>query len=122
MKTGQKIKKIRKEKKWTQADLAEKLNIHLTHVSRLETSRYAPSLELLKRISNLFGVTVDYLLKEEVEDYQEEIKNKSLAEKIALIDRLEKEEQDAIIKVIDGLITKQKILELLTQKEELVGK
>lgn len=49
MTIGEKIKNLRKNNKWSQAELAGRVDVHVTHISRLETQRYAPLLELFKK-------------------------------------------------------------------------
>lgn len=59
---GDTIKKLRKEHNMTQTDLANKLNITKSNVSKYENNVVDPSLEVLKTMSDLFNVSVDYLL------------------------------------------------------------
>lgn len=63
MNFGDRIKKLRIEKQWTQEFVAEKLNISMGALSRYETGMYEPkSLDLVKDFSILFDVSTDYLL------------------------------------------------------------
>lgn len=59
---GQKLKKLRIEKGFTQDELAEKLYVTRTAISKWETDRGYPSIESLKSIAVFFSVTVDELL------------------------------------------------------------
>ena len=59
---GQKIGSLRREKEWTQEELAEKLDISRQSVSKWENDVSCPDIMLLPEISKLFGVTVDALL------------------------------------------------------------
>ena len=60
--TGAYISRLRKEKDWTQVDLAERLHVTNQAVSRWETGESYPDVTLLVRLAELFGVTVDDLL------------------------------------------------------------
>lgn len=63
MNFGDRIKKLRTEKQWTQEFVAEKLNISMGALSRYETGMYEPkSLDLVKDFAVLFDVSTDYLL------------------------------------------------------------
>ncbi len=53
---------LRKKKGWTQLELAEKLNYSDKAVSKWERGESLPDVVILKRIADLFEVTVDYLL------------------------------------------------------------
>jgi len=114
-----KIKKLRKEKKWLQTELSEKVGIHKTHISRLESGEFLPSIKVVKKIAEVFEVSTDYLLKDEMDNFEVKIKDKSLGERIRLIDNLADNERQALITVIDAMLTKQRVLDLLT-KEEVV--
>ena len=94
MNMSEKIKILRKEKKWSQSELAEKLNVHITHISRLETGKYAPSLDLLKKIAETFEVTTDYQLYENVDSLDSiHLQNKPLYERMKLLDSLDEEDR-----------------------------
>jgi len=59
------ITNLRKSMQLTQAELAEKLNYSDKAISKWERAESIPDISILKRIADLFGVTVDYLLEEE---------------------------------------------------------
>jgi len=59
---GEKLKILRSKAKLTQEELAEKLYVSRTAVSKWESGRGYPSIELLKAIAKFFSVTVDELL------------------------------------------------------------
>lgn len=67
MTTGEKISKLRKENNYTQEQLAELLGVSRQSISKYESDMVFPETEKLIRLSDLFGCTVDYLLKENVE-------------------------------------------------------
>ena len=68
-----KIIKLRKKNSWSQEELAEKMNVSRQAVSKWESAQTIPDLEKILQLSTLFGVTTDYLLKDEIED--EELTN-----------------------------------------------
>lgn len=57
---GSKIKTLRKNKKTTQAELAEVLHVHRSTIANYEINRRSPSLDDLKALSEFFGVGLDY--------------------------------------------------------------
>lgn len=59
------LKKIRKEKKLTQADVAKILDITVSAYGNYELGQRSPTPEVLIKLARYFGVSVDYLL-----DYQ----------------------------------------------------
>jgi len=54
----EKLRKLRREKNWSQAELSEHLGIHTSHIYRLETGKSAPSMELIQTIARVFDVTM----------------------------------------------------------------
>ncbi len=56
------IKQLRKDKHLTQAQVAKRIGVTASMVSAYETDIRLPSYEVLVRLADLFGVTVDYLL------------------------------------------------------------
>lgn len=58
---------LRKKNGWTQEDLAEKMNVSRQSVSKWESAQSIPDLEKILRLSRLFGVSTDYLLKDDQE-------------------------------------------------------
>ena len=61
-----KIVSLRKKAGWSQEDLAEKLGVTRQSVSKWEGAQSVPDIEKILQISKLFGVTTDYLLKDEM--------------------------------------------------------
>ena len=62
---GEKIKKYREEKKMTQMEVAEVLGVRPATISKYEAGALEPNIESLKKLAELFEVSVDKLLKED---------------------------------------------------------
>lgn len=78
MKIGERIKKLRGEKGFTQSDLASKLYVSDKTISSWEASRTEPSLDIILKISELFECSASYLMYGDSEktDVETEIKIK----------------------------------------------
>lgn len=63
-----KIIRLRKKNGWSQEELANKMNVSRQAVSKWEAAQTTPDLEKILQLGNLFGVTTDYLLKDELVD------------------------------------------------------
>lgn len=63
-----KIIEERKKNGWSQEELANKLGVSRQAVSKWESSGSIPDLQRILQMSELFGVTTDYLLKDEIEE------------------------------------------------------
>ncbi len=58
------LTELRKAQKWTQAELAEKINYSDKSVSKWERGDGLPDLKVLKQMADLFGVSIDYFVTE----------------------------------------------------------
>lgn len=67
MRLQEKLTALRKAKGLTQLDLAERLNVSRQAVSRWEIGTAVPSIDNLKELSSLYGVSIDYLLNDNME-------------------------------------------------------
>lgn len=65
---GDKIKKYREAKKITQAEIAELLGVSPATVSKYEAGTLEPNIESIKKLSELFDVSIDELLKDDAFD------------------------------------------------------
>ncbi len=59
---------LRAEKGWTQADLAGRLDVSRQAINAIENGKHDPSLSLAFRIANLFGLTVEQIFAEQRPD------------------------------------------------------
>jgi transcriptional regulator with XRE-family HTH domain len=59
---GKRLIKLRKGKKLTQQDMADKLNISRSAYAGYEIDRRVPEYNTLENMANLFGVSIDYLV------------------------------------------------------------
>ena len=62
-----KIIDLRKKNGWSQEELADKLNVSRQAVSKWESAQSMPDLQRILQMAQLFGVTTDYLLKDDME-------------------------------------------------------
>lgn len=63
-----KIILLRKKAGWSQEELAEQLSVSRQSVSKWEGAQSIPDMEKIVQMSRLFGVSTDYLLKDEIEE------------------------------------------------------
>ena len=72
----EKLTFLRKQKRITQMELAEELNVSRQAISRWEVGAAVPSTDNLKVLSELYGVSVDYLLNDTAENISKQNKEK----------------------------------------------
>ena len=88
-----KIIRLRRKNGWSQEELADKMNVSRQAVSKWESAQTIPDLDKILQLSILFGVTTDYLLKDEIED--EELTNDKASD--STVQRISIEEANAYI-------------------------
>ncbi len=72
MTLGQKIKKLRIQKDYTQKDLADQVHVTFQTISKWEKDENEPDVAMLRELAKLFGCSMDYLLSEDDTDPAEE--------------------------------------------------
>jgi len=58
------LKVLRAERDWSQADLAERLDVSRQSVNAIETGKYDPSLPLAFRIARLFDMSIEAIFQD----------------------------------------------------------
>lgn len=90
-----KLIQLRKKAGWSQEELAEQMNVTRQSVSKWEGAQSVPDLEKILRLSELFGVSIDNLLKDEIEDVGCSIPS----EEVSALRRVSMEEANAFLSV-----------------------
>lgn len=57
------LKVLRAERDWTQAELAERLEVSRQTVNAIETEKYEPSLSLAFKVARLFGQSIEEIFQ-----------------------------------------------------------
>lgn len=58
------LRVLRAKRRWSQADLAERLGVSRQTVNAVETERYEPSLSLAFKIARLFGQSIEEIFED----------------------------------------------------------
>lgn len=64
---GEKLRCLRKRHQLTLIDLGNLLNVHNTFVSQIEKGRRIPNAEMILKVADIFGVTTDQLMRDNLE-------------------------------------------------------
>ena len=87
----------RKKNGWSQEDLAEQLGVSRQSVSKWESAGSVPDLKKVIQMAELFGVSTDYLLKDEMEKENRGIAETSGRDADSLLRRVSMEEANAFL-------------------------
>ena len=109
MNLGENIKRIRKEKGLQQKQVALELGVDQSNYNKIENGKREPSVTILQKLADLFGVTMDYMINPSGKLPKEVvIEDKTANEQLRLIAQLNEEDRQVIFKMIDAMLTKKK--------------
>jgi transcriptional regulator with XRE-family HTH domain len=105
---GARVKQLRKQRHWTQKALARKVEIRFQLLNKYEGGQHIPSAETLIRLAEALDTSLDYLLTgNPVEDSP--LASSRLFQRFKTLEGLAKEDQDAVITLIDAVIAKHRM-------------
>ena len=114
MEIGERIKKIREARGLSQKEIAAIIKMDQSQYSKLEKDKTDPSVSTLAKVANALGAQLSELfaddLMKDVNSY-----DKSLMEKISLVDALDEDEKKSLFKIIDALSSKKKMKDSLAK-------
>jgi len=116
MSFSDKIVKLRKERDWTQQQLADLIGMTVNQIKRYEKGKSAPSLEAIRKLAVTFGVSADELVFGNGEGVAAQKLNPELLKKFEKISNLPKKELEAVEIMIDGIIVKNELNDLVKNK------
>ncbi len=97
---GTKIITLRKQKKWSQDDLAKAVNVSQSIIGKYERNENQPSIEAALKLAKAFNVTLDYLIGDsEISGYDKQTINR-----IKDIQKMDDKTQTVLFDVIDTYI------------------
>jgi transcriptional regulator with XRE-family HTH domain len=121
MTVNDKIKQLRKDKGLQQKVVATEVGLDQSNYNKIENGKREPSVEVLQKLAVIFGVTVDQLLNPD-DDKQPTavtVEDKTVAEKIRLVEQLEDDDKNVIYKMLDTMLTKKKFQDFFQQNLQL---
>lgn len=104
MKISETVKKLRKEKGWTQARLAMEANISQQAVSFIERGRNEPSAEMIRTLADTFGVSISELMGEDQQAVPAIVREEQHI--LAVFRRLNRAGRDQLLQYLDYLETR----------------
>src|SRR5699024_771187 len=97
----------------SQNDLASKIEVSYPQMSRYEIKDVQPPADVLKRLADVFGVSIDYLVNGSLEQKAENtIDDKELLQQFKEVEQMDDDDRSTVKKLIDAFITKRKVQKL----------
>lgn len=97
---GNKISLLRKNKNWSQGDLAQRLDASREIIGKYERGENLPSVEMVAKMAKEFGITVDYLIG----DGENASFDKETVNRINDIQKMDEQTKSVLFNVIDTYI------------------
>lgn len=98
---GARLHQLRRERGWSQPDIGKKIGTSGAIIGRYERAEMTPSIDVAKRLADVFGVTVDYLVG--ANDLPELLHDREMLDRWRALESLPDDERQRILFVIDGL-------------------
>lgn len=109
------IRALRTEHSWSQADLADRIGAEQAQVSRYESGRAIPSLATIARLAETFAVSTDYLLIDDAPRRPFRSPEDALGEQLATITELSDADRAMLLSFLDALVTRTRLKRLTAE-------
>lgn len=110
MALGDRIRQLRKEHSWSQAELGAQVGSDSQRISRYENGRITPSVEALVRLADALQVSVDYLVRDGAP--RRPLNGPELgvlSERLVDLAELDDEDRLLVAGVVDGLVARRRL-------------
>lgn len=119
MALSDRIKQLRTERKWTQAELADRMGIRQKQISAYERGTNIPSADVLIKMSDAFDVSLDYLaFKAKGQSAKIEVKDRDLLKYFEAIDNFNEDERRLVKEMLNLVVMKHKFQDLALSRSE----
>ena len=109
MPLGDRIQQLRKERGWSQAELATRIDSDARQVSRYENNKITPSLDALARIAETLDISLDYLVFDHAPRRPLHTPTTGIEDRLTNIAELNQTDRDTITNTIDALTTRARL-------------
>jgi transcriptional regulator with XRE-family HTH domain len=92
-----KLKELRKNRGWSQGQLAKKIDADLQRISKYERGVIWPTMELMVKLAKVFDVSIDFLIRDDQNTAVTKIRNQKLLNRLEAINNLPQEDQETVV-------------------------
>jgi len=114
---GENLKRLRRDKQWTQGELAEKCKIRLGQISKIERNDTDPKLSTIYSLINALECSPNALLS----DITQESMDSRMAIVLERVQKLSERDKNILLSVIDKYCIAVSMQELVTEKNSFLG-
>jgi transcriptional regulator with XRE-family HTH domain len=116
MKLAQRIRQLRQDRHWTQAELAAEVGVHQNQISMYERGVNIPPTDVLVKLAEVFNVTVDHLAltgKPETVVSAQPIQDRELLRRFETADTLPPHDKQLVMELVDLLAMRRRFQEMM---------
>lgn len=118
---SEKLSALRTTRGLTQQQMAQMIGVGIAQIRRYEKGSSSPTLEVIKNIAKTLGVSADELLFDESDNVaSSRILDKKLLTQFEMVSQLSPHDKDAIMTVIDSMIIKNRLEEVMPSHSDTV--
>ncbi len=106
---GKRVQELRKERGWSQPELGKKIGTSATIIGRYERGDMTPSIEVARKLADVFNVTVDHLISER--DIPAILGDQEMLDRWRNLEALSPADKEHILSVVDSFLRDAKARE-----------
>lgn len=121
MQIGASIKRVREGKGLSQKEVALSIKMDSAQYSRIENDKTDPTFSTIEKISRALGIDLSELFKADEVFKDVNSYDRTLLEKLSMIEKLEDKEKQAFYSILDALVAKKKLKDTLSNAINLAS-
>lgn len=114
MNIGEKIKTVREAKNLSQKEISNMVQMDQSQYSKIENGKTDPTTNTLEKIAKALGIELSELFISDTIFKDINSADKTIMEKIRLIEMLDEKEQSSIYNIVDGLVASKRLRDNLS--------
>ena len=114
MPLADRLKNARKDKKFSQQELARLSNVHYSNIGRYERGDAKPSAEVLNRLAQALDTSPDFLINGTLQDKAENsISDSDLLNQFKKVEKLPEDKKRLVMEFLDAFLFKSQVKQQL---------
>lgn len=107
---GDRIAELRKSKGWSQSELAKKVGVSYTQMSRYEIKGVQPPANVINKLADALGTSIDFLISgDKDEKVKASLKDAELLQQFKAVEQFNDDDKTVVKKLIDAFIVKKQL-------------
>lgn len=113
---GDRLSRLRRAKGWNQQELGKRMGLRGSQISKLERGSVTPRVDILPRLSEVLGVSADYLLTGR--SWGESQRDYRLRDRIEALEMLPEPQRNHLVEFLDALVSAHEALQKYEKEEK----